>query len=174
MKTVSASRPGVAVFFAVNQTSTASVLYYVHCAVPVIFSCTCQYANGSEAVCVVANRELPKRTLLFIVLSLEGRPAAVCDTRAYDRKQYVYPPTKTMVHRDRFARWPAAIALAQRSSVSFSHAVRTPSRHGRTDGRSDERASERAKGCQSRSIDHGGERITLRLSEEAFSRGSGG
>lgn len=71
MKTVSVSR-----------SSTASVLYYVHCAVRVIFSCTCQYTNGSEAVCFVANRELPKRTLLFNlnVLSLEGRPPSV--TRA--------------------------------------------------------------------------------------------
>lgn len=142
MKTVSASRPGVAVF-----SSTASVLYYVHCAVRVIFSCTCQYTNGSEAVCVVANRELPKRTLLFQVLSLEGRPPSV--TRARNRKQYVYPPTKTMVHRDRFARCPAAIALARRSSVSFSHAVRT--RHGRSDGRSDERASERTGASRGRS-----------------------
>lgn len=82
MKTVSVSRPGVAVFFAVNQTSTASVLYYVHCAVRLIFSWTCQYTNGSEAVCFVANRELPKRTLLFKVLSLEGQPPSASVTRA--------------------------------------------------------------------------------------------
>lgn len=85
MKTVSVSRPGVAVF-----SSTASVLYYVHCAVRVIFSCTCQYTNGSEAVCVVANRELPKRTLLFKVLSLEGWPPSV-HARAIENSMYCIP-----------------------------------------------------------------------------------
>lgn len=135
MKTVSVARPGVAVF-----SSTASVLYYVHCAVRVIFSCTCQYTNGSEAVCFVANRELPKRTLLFQVLSLEGWPPSVTRAHMIENSMYTRRLRPWSI-ANRFARCLAAIALAHvpRFLSAMQYALATD---GRTDGRASERASE--------------------------------